>query len=285
MDNIRSKKAEIWCTRFNQLMKMRGYTQKTFLKEYKEKYGGGTQANVSRWLRVGNVIQKNGRSKTIGFPSYENMLNIADFFGVTIGYLTGETDFKTFEMEKACRCIGIKEETGEALRNISSGKGIRLGTLRKKEIGATLRYLLTSESFPLFICELQEYAENIYRKKHSINHITIAEKQIKKEVLDMALQCLEYQKIFDKQHGKVDDFGDNNVEPTKELLEAISLLNAAIDQNYEEEMKNEREVKLSEYELQKVYFELLKEVVLDEHLSEMTLSCYEENNLIRDKIE
>ena len=96
---------------------------------------------------------------------------------------------------------------------------------------------------------------------------------------------MEYQKIFDKQHGKVDDFGDNNVEPTKELLEAISLLNAAIDQNYEEEMKNEREVKLSEYELQKVYFELLKEVVLDEHLSEMTLSCYEENNLIRDKIE
>ena len=59
MDNIRNKKAEIWCTRINQIMKMRGYTQKTFLKEYKEKYGGGTQANVSLWLRVGNLIQKN----------------------------------------------------------------------------------------------------------------------------------------------------------------------------------------------------------------------------------
>ncbi len=58
MNNINEKKAEIWCTRFNQLMKEQGYTQKSFLKEYKNKYGGGTQANISRWLRVGNVIQK-----------------------------------------------------------------------------------------------------------------------------------------------------------------------------------------------------------------------------------
>lgn len=57
-------------------MKEGNYTQKTFLKEYKEKYGGGTQANISRWLRVGNKIE-NG--KTIGFPSYETMLNLADF--------------------------------------------------------------------------------------------------------------------------------------------------------------------------------------------------------------
>lgn len=126
MNNINEKKAEIWCTRFNQLMKEQGYTQKSFLKEYKNKYGGGTQANISRWLRVGNVIQKNGISQKIGFPSYENMLNIADFFGVTVGYLTGETIFKTFEMEKACQCIGIdiKYEIKEELGTLSeSAKG------------------------------------------------------------------------------------------------------------------------------------------------------------------
>ena len=38
-------------------MKDKGYTQQTFLKEYKDKYKGGTQANVSRWLRVGNTIK------------------------------------------------------------------------------------------------------------------------------------------------------------------------------------------------------------------------------------
>ena len=41
MNNINEEKAEIWCTRFNQLMKEHGYTQKSFLKEYKNKYGGG----------------------------------------------------------------------------------------------------------------------------------------------------------------------------------------------------------------------------------------------------
>ena len=274
------KKAEIWCTRFNQLMKEHGYTQKSFLKEYKNKYGGGTQANISRWLRVGNVIQKNGTSQKIGFPSYENMLNIADFLGVTVGYLTGETNFKTFEMEKACQCIGIDEETGIALQNIASGKAIRFGQYQKKEIGAVLRYLITSESFPKFISNLRECAENNYRKMHPIDHVAIAEKKIKKEVLELATQCLEYQKDYDEQYGEVDDFKDNNVEVTEELLEAISLLNTAISQNYEEDMRNEKEVKLSEYELQKIYFELLRDVVLDEHLSEMLIPYSSEDDLI-----
>ncbi|RGI41963.1 helix-turn-helix transcriptional regulator [Coprococcus sp. OM06-25] len=69
-------KAQCWCNRLYKLMKEKNYTQKSFLKEYKEKYGGGTQANISRWLRVGSKIE-NG--KTIGFPSYETMSNLADF--------------------------------------------------------------------------------------------------------------------------------------------------------------------------------------------------------------
>ena len=49
MKDIISKKAEIWCERLSRIREEKGYTQKTFLKEYKERYGGGTQANVSRW--------------------------------------------------------------------------------------------------------------------------------------------------------------------------------------------------------------------------------------------
>lgn len=90
-------KAQCWCNRLYKLMKEKNYTQKSFLKEYKEKYGGGTQANISRWLRVGSKIE-NG--KTIGFPSYETMSNLADFFGVSVGYFIGETDYESFEMEK-----------------------------------------------------------------------------------------------------------------------------------------------------------------------------------------
>ena len=98
--------------RLHKLMKEKNYTQKSFLKEYKEKYGGGTQANISRWLRVGSKIE-NG--KTIGFPSYETMSNLADFFGVSVGYLIGETDYESFEMEKVCEFLGLEEETVKAI--------------------------------------------------------------------------------------------------------------------------------------------------------------------------
>ena len=108
MNDIEHDKAQCWCNRLHKLMKEKNYTQKSFLKEYKEKYGGGTQANISRWLRVGSKIE-NG--KTIGFPSYETMSNLADFFGVSVGYLIGETDYESFEMEKVCEFLGLEEET------------------------------------------------------------------------------------------------------------------------------------------------------------------------------
>ena len=134
MNDINEKKASIWCERFGRLMKENGYTQEAFLKEYRKKYGGGTQANVSRWLGVGRVIKKDGTPKEIGFPSYENMLNIANFFGVTVGYLTGETDFETFEMEKACKQIGIDEDTGKAIKGIVTGESVEpFGKYEAKE--------------------------------------------------------------------------------------------------------------------------------------------------------
>lgn len=72
----------------------------------------------------GSCDKKDGTPKEIGFPSYENMLNIANFFGVTVGYLTGETDFETFEMEKACKQIGIDEDTGKAIKGIVTGESV-----------------------------------------------------------------------------------------------------------------------------------------------------------------
>ena len=276
MNDILEKKEDIWRERFKLLMEEKGYTQKTFLREYKKRYGGGTQANVSRWLRVGNIVQKDGIAKKIGFPSYETMLNIADLFGVTIGYLTGETNFESFEMEKACQHFGIDEDTGKALHDITSGKNLRLYECQSREIKATLQYLLKAHNFPRFISGLREYAENLYRKKHPVNHLAEAEHQIKKEIRSLAFQC-----TYDEQYGEIDDFKANNIEPTDELREAIHMLNAAIEQNYSDEISSELKVKLSEYELQKIYFDLIKDVVLDEYLPEMAIPYIHESELIQ----
>ena len=276
MNDILKKKASIWCDRLSKLMKDKGYTQQTFLKEYKDKYKGGTQANVSRWLRVGNTIKKGDVVKTIGFPSYENMVNIAKFFGVTIGYLTGETDYESFEMEKSCQFLGIDEETCKSIKNVVSGKASRFHLASEYE--AVIKYLFTADEFPIFIEKVREYAENMYRQKHPIDNIKIVQKKFKKDIADLAIQCLDYD-----DYGKTDDFKDNNIEPTSELLEAVHMLRDAIEENMANEEENKLMVKLSEYELQKIYFELLKEIVIEEHLPNMVIPYVDEKINLKEK--
>lgn len=284
MNDINKKKASIWCERFGRLMKENGYTQEAFLKEYRKKYGGGTQANVSRWLGVGRLIKKDGTPKEIGFPSYENMLNIANFFGVTVGYLTGETDFETFEMEKACKQIGIDEDTGKAIKGIVTGKSVEpFGKYEAKEFGAVFKYLVTANSFPVLIKKVREYAENVYYMKNPINYLEIAKQKISKDIIDLAIQCIDYQVEHDDEYGNIDDFKENGIEPTEELLKAIRILNEAEDKDDGEVMLCERDVELSEYKLQKVYFEIIKEIVSDKNLSQMAIPRNEDTNLAKIK--
>lgn len=284
MNDINEKKASIWCERFGRLMKENGYTQEAFLKEYRKKYGGGTQANVSRWLGVGRVIKKDGTPKEIGFPSYENMLNIANFFGVTVGYLTGETDFETFEMEKACKQIGIDEDTGKAIKGIVTGESVEpFGEYEANEFGAVFKYLVTANSFPVLIKKVREYAENVYYMKNPINYLEIAKQKISKDIIDLAIQCIDYQVEHDDEYGNIDDFKENGIEPTEELLKAIRILNEAEDKDDGEVMLCERDVELSEYKLQKVYFEIIKEIVSDKNLPQMAIPRNEDTNLAKIK--
>ena len=277
MNDIEYNRAQCWCSRLHKLMKEKNYTQKSFLKEYKEKYGGGTQANISRWLRVGSKIE-NG--KTIGFPSYETMSNLADFFGVSVGYLIGETDYESFEMEKVCKFLGLEEETVKAIKGITSGENMGIGAnSMSSEYKSAFRYILTASSFPVFIKEAREYAENVYRLKHPIKYMDIVSAKMRKDLFDLAVQCMDYQFISDDEYGRIDDFEENSVEPTEELLEAISILNDAQDKDYAQKCYIEQMVKLSEYELQKIYFEVIKELTKEEHLPDMVIPMYVEKDL------
>ena len=277
MNDIEYNRAQCWCSRLHKLMKEKNYTQKSFLKEYKEKYGGGTQANISRWLRVGSKIE-NG--KTIGFPSYETMSNLADFFGVSVGYLIGETDYESFEMEKVCKFLGLEEETVKAIKGITFGENMGIGAnSMSSEYKSAFRYILTASSFPVFIKEAREYAENVYRLKHPIKYMDIVSAKMRKDLFDLAVQCMDYQFISDDEYGRIDDFEENSVEPTEELLEAISILNDAQDKDYAQKCYIEQMVKLSEYELQKIYFEVIKELTREEHLPDMVIPMYVEKDL------
>ena len=111
----------------------------------------------------------------------------------------------------------------------------------------------------------------MYRQKHPIDNIKIVQKKLKKDIADLAIQCLDY-----ADYGETDDFKDNNIEPTSELLEAVHMLRDAIEENMANEEENKLMVKLSEYELQKIYFELLKEIVIEEHLPNMVIPYVDE---------
>ena len=84
----------------------------------------------------------------------------------------------------------------------------------------------------------------------------------------------------DSWNFKIDDFEENSVEPTEELLEAIRILNDAQDKDYAQKCYIEQTVKLSEYELQKIYFEVIKELTREEHLPDMVIPMYVEKDLI-----
>ena len=72
-------------------------------------------------------------------------------------------------------------------------------------------------------------------------------------------------------------------EPTEELLNAIRILNEAEDKDDGEAMTCEQDVELSEYKLQKVYFETIKEIVSDKNLPEMAIPRNGDTNLAKIK--
>lgn len=84
------------------------------------------------------------------------MVNLAEFFNVSVGYLTGETDHESFEMENVCAFLGLEENGVKAIKGITSGKNMGFdGKYRGDEYKSVLQHILTSRSFTAFIKKLE----------------------------------------------------------------------------------------------------------------------------------
>lgn len=121
MDTINEASAQVWRTRLRACMAERGLTQLGLVsalnRQYLTKYH---QKDVSRWLNTGNRTT----SGVIGFPKYETMSILADFFGVDVGYLTGETDERSFNLQHACDYLSLDGSAISALRKwVREGAG------------------------------------------------------------------------------------------------------------------------------------------------------------------
>lgn len=152
MSGISARNSACWRTRLKQCMDERGLTQLDFVRALNRQYlTKFHQKDVSRWLNTGNRTS----SGEIGFPKYETMATIADFFGVDVGYLTGETDEKTYAMSHACAFTGLSSSSIAAVRSwIGTPRALQKnnhthdGDPMPEYRAATINRLLSSPKFP-----------------------------------------------------------------------------------------------------------------------------------------
>ncbi len=171
MDNIFKRKIECWNKRLKECMDNGGYTQTSFADALNEKYGKQFgQKDVSRWQNSG-AKHKNGE---IGFPKYETMALIADFFGVDVGYLTGETNCDSFSLDKACAYMGMNSAALKAIREITSPDTVTTSLMIQdvlQENRDILNMFFTAENFANFFNSLTEL-------KNTSSYIDQTEKRV-----------------------------------------------------------------------------------------------------------
>lgn len=264
-NDVVGKVSAIWNQRLSSLIEKHYGSRKAFVEAYKDRYGVGNTADASRWVNVGG---KAAKDELIGFPSYDTMHRIADFFGVTVGYLTGETDYYSFEMERACNYLGIDQAAGEAIERITKLKGVtRFERYEKENYGSALCYLLVADTFEEFIGGICQYAEAAFQQAHPVDYLNSPKVQaIKPDVLELAIK---YKDISCEE--EVDD----PAAISEEVISAIRILNEAEDKDYIQPFTLERNVKIARYDLQERYFHLIDEILRPENLERIQAHYYE----------
>lgn len=255
-----NKRIQTWNERIDGRMKELHLSQRKFAELYKNKYGTGTQADVSRWKNIGNKDEKTGKQR--GFPAYETMLNIAELLDVSVGYLTGETTFETFDIEKASKYLGLTSSSVKAIRGITiTGESIPPfhRYVDTKIIGA-LEALLTNPSLVSYLEELCELARTIEMSKAPYQCLERARKIIPDKYRDDA------NALFEDPHRAVDEKG---VEPTEVLWAFANFLEeAALEGNYNSD-NADLNIKASRLALQETHYKLIDQILSDDHIDNL----------------
>lgn len=151
MDDLLKEKATYWKIRLKKCMDAAKYTQASFAEALNNKYGTSySQKDVSRWMNTGAKI-KNG---IVGFPKYDTMVLIADFFHLDVGYLTGETAEDSFSLEKACSYLGLNGESIKAIRAITQPENET--SYMRKDMREAFNKFLSAERFLNFFYILHD---------------------------------------------------------------------------------------------------------------------------------
>jgi transcriptional regulator with XRE-family HTH domain len=152
MDDLINNRADIWNQRLKECLEKNNMTQDSFAESLSRKYGmekDVSQKTVSRWLNVGSKI----KSGEIGFPKFESIILVADFFNVDVGYLIGEINEETFIMKDASEFMGLNSD---AIKSIISITQPSSKSLLFEDIKESLNTFLSSNKFSNLIGSLDD---------------------------------------------------------------------------------------------------------------------------------
>lgn len=246
MNDLIREREIIWNTRLKECIDKKKYSQKKLAIEFNKRFHTKcTQKDVSRWINVGTE-QGSG---TIGFPSYQNMTYLADFFEVSVAYLTGETDYADFDYEKSSSFIGISQESIKALRqmanfNVPHTNAWRIG-LKPNEI---LNKFFTTDEFFYLMQALSEL-DDVYSGPNQ-----------EKAAWEVIYKKYD-EKLIDEAIEKRDDhYEKGDLLPSPELCEVVRAVNDAIDLGYEASMKKEYDSNVFKYRLERIFTQLIEKL-------------------------
>lgn len=180
-------------------------------------------------------------------PSMEVAIMLADFFGVDVGYLLGETDYSTFEMEKAVKYLGLDEKAiGHirlATRIESSFSSVHMLPDEARDI---ISRFISSKGFFGLVMALKEF-DRIYNEPDLQQKLQEGlEKRHSKEVLAKAMEFEP-----DEHEGEQVDVA---------LREAYLDWQDAQDELYIDSMDREVLVAAMRYRLSQSFEEILNEL-------------------------
>ena len=239
------RRMECWNKRFVACWKGK-YTQEQLADALNERYHmtSFTQKAINRWMHLGDA--KHGLK---GFPQYETMLRIAEFFDVDVGYLTGETDAESYTEEKISSYLGLSTDAIKVIKK-STGNDRFLSALictPTETVRCLFNNFLTAKRFPEFMETMAELA-SIYEDPDKIKRLW--EEAEKKYGKDLLSEAIEHR----------DDTEEDNLDPSPELIEAIHAVNDIIDVGFETEQKNELYQDVFRFRLLRAYNRLIDEL-------------------------
>ena len=256
--NIDLSKAFIWNQRFETKMEELGLSQRKFIALYRAKFGTGSQADVSKWMHVGEVDGKTKKQR--GFPAFETMRNIADILGVSVGYLIGETDYETFNLEHTSVYLGLSAKPIEAIRMITSGKAIppfyKYPDPRRT---AALELLLENSLLADFLKGVCELAEAKSKGKNPNVLFEKARNRIPKT----------YREDADALWLDAEQAIEKGVKPTDKLWDFVKSLDDAAYEDMFQAEEAEREINEAKYTLQEIYIKMIEELLSTENISKL----------------